>query len=156
MSLLNILIIVIINNSILFIIYLIFFRKRNNDIEEEEPETEALADEIKGIDRISVRTGSKIDIIETKDIIIFESNGDYVSLYTDSKVFLKKSTMKYYEENLSSELFVRTHRSFIVNIEHIESIETYKKNQYRIYLSNGFVAKASKPGYLLLKEAINL
>lgn len=108
------------------------------------------------IDRISVKTGSKVEVIQTKDIMFLQSNGDYVSIYSKDKVYLKEQTMKYFEENLNSKQFVRIHRTYIVNIDFIDSISSYKKSQFIITLKNNYELKASLSGYKILKETLSI
>ncbi|MDR1847179.1 MAG: LytTR family transcriptional regulator DNA-binding domain-containing protein [Bacteroidales bacterium] len=107
-------------------------------------------------ERISVKTGQKIDIIEIGDIVFFAANGDYVSIYTEKGVWLKEMTMKELETMLPQERFVRVHRSYIVNILCIKAIDRYKKGQYMLTLSNKEKIKMSDNGYLILKNRLSL
>jgi hypothetical protein len=53
---------------------------------------------------------------------------------------------------LPGDLFVRIHRSFIVNIEAIAKIELYEKESYKVQLKSGASIKASAAGYKLLRQ----
>ncbi|MDR1726278.1 MAG: LytTR family transcriptional regulator [Bacteroidales bacterium] len=107
-------------------------------------------------ERITIKTGQKIDIIDVKNIVFFAANGDYVSIYTEKGVWLKEMTMKDLEKILPSENFVRVHRSFIVNVNCIKAIDKYKKGQYIISLSNKETIKMSDTGYAILKNKLSL
>jgi len=107
------------------------------------------------IDRLTVRYGQKIKIIPVHDIIYFKADGDYVTIYTAEGHWLKEQTMKYTEEILPPDRFVRTHRSYIVNIHHISRIERYGEQQL-IVLSNGEKIKISNARYQLLKQRLGL
>ena len=107
------------------------------------------------IDRITVRYGQKIKIIPVSEVIFFKADGDYVSIYTAEGHWLKEQTMKYTEEILPPERFVRTHRSYIVNIHHISRIERYGEQQL-IVLSNGEKIKISNARYQVLKQRLGL
>ncbi len=52
-----------------------------------------------------------------------EAYGDYVNIYTPNRKYTIHSTMKSMEKKLNDERFMRVHRSYIVNIELIESID---------------------------------
>lgn len=108
------------------------------------------------IERISVKTGQKLDLINLSDIMFLQANGDYVSIYSKEKVYLKEETMKYFENNLPPKQFIRIHRSYIVNVDFINSIENYKKNQFIVKLKNKHELKASLSGYKILKETLSL
>ncbi len=108
------------------------------------------------IDRIAVKSGSKIDVIAVSDIICFDAEGDYVMIHTRTGRYLKEKTMKYLESHLDSKQFVRIHRSCIVNVAEIAKIEHYDKESYAVLMKNQMKLKASMAGYKLLKELLKL
>jgi DNA-binding LytR/AlgR family response regulator len=61
-----------------------------------------------------------------KDISHVESMKDYVKIFltTTKKPIITKSTLKAIEENLSTQRFMRVHKSFIVHLDKIESIRS--------------------------------
>ena len=104
--------------------------------------------------RIAVKYHQQILVIPISDINYIEANGDYVKLHTAKHAYLKEKTMKYFEENLPAQQFIRVHRSYIVNVNEIVKIELYEKESYRVYLKNGETLKASSSGYKALKLAV--
>ena len=150
---------------LLYIIIVQFIHKQiENDEEQIEDEVaEALPEEnnytdepIEILDRVTVKIGQKIHVINVNEIIFIQSDGDYVQLHTDGQRFLKEETMKYFETHLPSASFVRVHRSYIVNVEKILRIELYEKRTQLLTLTNGYKIKTSVSGYKLLREALNL
>lgn len=133
---------------------------KNDEQDEEEeiiPMNKENGDEtIEILDRVVVKIGQKIHVINVLDIIFIQSDGDYVQIHTPENHFLKEETMKYFEIHLPSATFVRVHRSYIVNIEKILRIELYEKKNQLLTLVNGHKIKASASGYKLLREALNL
>lgn len=108
------------------------------------------------IERIAVRTGSKIQVIPADQILFLEADGDYVKIHTKEGNFLKEKTMRYFESALSENKFVRIHRSFIVNVDMIQKVEYYDKENHVAVLKNNERLKVSGSGYKLLRKAINL
>lgn len=108
------------------------------------------------MERIAVRSGSKIQVIPVEDILYFEADGDYVKMHTKSGNFLKEKTMKYLEAHLDSSKFIRIHRTYIANVETIQRVEYYDKENHVAVLNNNEKLKISSSGYKLLKNAINL
>ena len=106
--------------------------------------------------RIAVKDRQQIYVIPVNDIDYMEADGDYVKLHTAKKAYLKEKTMKYFEENLPSQQFIRIHRSYIVNVNEVAKIELYEKDSYRVHLKNGEKLKASSNGYKTLKAAVSL
>ncbi len=147
---------------LLYIPILQFIHNRIENEEVDEFEDAIPIDEnntesaIEILDRVVVKTGQKIHVINVADIVYIQADGDYVQLITDQNHFLKEETMKYFEINLPSTTFVRIHRSYIVNVEKILRIELYEKKNQILTLTNGHKIKASAAGYRLLREVLNL
>jgi two-component system LytT family response regulator len=104
------------------------------------------------LDRIIVKTGNTIKIIEIEKLIRIEAQDDYVMLYTGDGKYLKQKTMKYFEEHLDPNLFIRIHRSHIVKLSLIKQLEPYTKGTYQVILHNRIELPISKSGYQKLKE----
>lgn len=108
------------------------------------------------LERIAVKSGSKIHVVLVSEILFIQADGDYVMIYTTNGKYLKEQTMKYFEEHLPQQLFVRVHRSAIVNVEMISRIELYEKQNQILTLKNGQQIKTSPAGYKSLKMTLKL
>lgn len=106
------------------------------------------------IDRVIARLGSKIHVIPVEKIHYIESSDDYVMVYSDLGNHLKEKTMKYFEQHLPQQDFIRIHRSHIVNISQIVSIELYGKDIHLAILKCGAKLKVSAEGYKRLRERL--
>ncbi len=82
------------------------------------------------IDYIFIKVEHKIIRIDLDDILYIEGLKDYISIYTIKERHLTLMNMKKVEEMLPANRFVRVHKSYIISLEKIKSIE---KN--RIYIS---------------------
>ena len=70
-------------------------------------------------DRISIPTRDGYIIIRNTDIIHLEASDNYTMIYLiDGSRHLSSKNIKVYEENLNQEVFFRTHKSHIINVEH--------------------------------------
>ncbi len=107
-------------------------------------------------ERVVVKTGTKIKIIPVNDIHYLEAADDYVKIVTGEGSFLKKQTMSYFEEVLKASLFVRTHRSYMVNIQQITRIDPYEKENHVAVLKSGAKIPVSRAGYPKLKTLLGL
>lgn len=86
------------------------------------------------LDFIFVKTEYKIQKINLSDILYLEGLKDYVSIYTTTERILTLQTMKKMEEMLPSNRFVRVHKSYIVSLEKIETIE-----RQRIFIGKNII-----------------
>ena len=69
-----------------------------------------------------VRQGDTFIKVSWVDILYVESMQNYTKLYFKEKSIVIHQTMKAIEESLSAEHFFRIHKSFLINITHIEMI----------------------------------
>jgi len=61
--------------------------------------------------------------IEFKSVTMVEAKGDYIQIKTDNKNYVVHSTLKKIEEKLPNDLFLKVHRSYIINTKKIIDIE---------------------------------
>jgi two-component system LytT family response regulator len=106
--------------------------------------------------RVVVKTAGKIKIIPIEDIHYFEAADDYVKIHTHNGAFLKNRTMGYFEKVLDPTRFVRTHRSYILNIQQVTRIDPYEKDGHLCLLSSGAQVPVSKAGYVKLRAVLGL
>ena len=106
--------------------------------------------------RVVVKLSGKIRIIPVEDIHYLEAADDYVKIHTREGALLKNKTMGHFEQVLDKNLFVRTHRSFMVNITEITRIDPYEKDGHLAILKSGARVPVSKAGYLKLKTVLGL
>lgn len=57
------------------------------------------------------------------DIYLIEAKGDYINIKTETKNHIVHTTMKKIEEKLPDDLFLKIHRSYIINLKQIIDIE---------------------------------
>jgi two-component system, LytTR family, response regulator len=107
------------------------------------------------IERIVVKSNSKISVIPVDKIRYLEAQDDYVMIYTFEGKHLKQGTMKYYEEHLNPKDFMRVHRSYIIRLDQVVQLEPYGKDSYIAKLKDGPAVKISKSGFRSLKDKLN-
>ena len=106
-------------------------------------------------DFLFLKSEYKIRKIRFKDILYIEGLKDYIKVYVqdDPKPVLSINTIKSVEQKLPSGSFMRVHRSFIVNLEKIETIERSRiifgkkyipvseqyKNQFQDFIKKNFL-----------------
>ncbi len=92
-------------------------------------------------DFLFVKADSQLKRIEYKNILYFEGLKDYIKLYLNNSKspIVFHATLKAVEEKLPTGNFMRTHRSYIVNLENIRTIE-----RYRIIFGDKFIPISEK------------
>jgi two-component system LytT family response regulator len=106
------------------------------------------------LDRVVTRLGSKVTVIPVDRIWYIESADDYVMIYSELGNHLKEKTMKFFEEHLPSNNFVRIHRGSIINLAQIAAIDPYTKDTHMVTLKCGSKLRASADGYKKLRALL--
>ncbi len=128
--------------------------KNNKDDKPVKELVQKVKEESGVIDRIFVKTGSRIDVIPVSEIIKIEAQDDYAEIFTKEKSYLKKETMTFLEKNLPPANFIRVHRSTIINTDYLNKIEKYGKETYVIILKDGSKVNVSKSRIKMLRERL--
>jgi len=87
--------------------------------------------------RFVARRGSKHYFVRVVDVDWIEADGNYVRVQTGDTAHLIRDTMHGVEAKLDPEEFVRIHRSAIVAIDRIRSIEARESGEYLVTLRGG-------------------
>lgn len=138
-----------------------FNKAVNNFLEQSKPEPATVlltgtSMSVEQRQRIVVKNAGKIKIIPVEEIHYLEAADDYVKIFIKEGGFLKNRSMSHYESVLNEQQFVRTHRSFLVNVQQITHIEPYEKENYLAILKDGKQIPVSKNGYSKLKKVLGL
>ncbi len=104
--------------------------------------------------RIVVKDGAKIHVIPVSKLDYVEAQDDYVALHSEGKSYLKQQAIGSVEAMLDPAVFVRIHRSAIVNLERVARIEPYGKESRMAILNDGTRLPVSRTGYARLLEAM--
>ncbi len=104
-------------------------------------------------DRIFVRHKDKIVKVDIDDIHLVKADGSYCLVYTSSNEYILTFPMKTLEDYLPSRTFIRTHRSFLINLDKIEAITD---NQEVLLLGNNLQAPISRRYKQVVLERLRL
>jgi two-component system, LytTR family, response regulator len=132
--------------------------RAKNQKAEKAPDAAALAATARPagqyLERIVVKDGTKVTLVPTAKLDYVEALDDYVSLATEGKKLLKQQTISSLEAALDPAVFVRIHRSFVVNFERVSRIEPYGKESKVAVLGNGVKLPVSRAGYERLRKVM--
>ncbi|WP_109851492.1 LytTR family DNA-binding domain-containing protein [Aquimarina sp. AU58] len=99
--------------------------------------------------KITIPQQDGFEVLQISDIMYCEADDNYTKIYLDKGQKLVSKTLKYFEESLNPHGFVRTHKSYLVNVS---KITRYRKGKGgSIVLSSGkeLAVSSSKKGTLL-------
>lgn len=94
------------------------------------------------LSKIIVRQNGDQEIVDIANIIAIEAQEAYSCIHTTTGKYLMSKNLKHYESLLSdNKSFFRTHKSWLVNLDHLKS---FSKSKFEIELQLGISAKLSK------------
>ena len=108
----------------------------------------------KPLERVLIRDGAKVHVIAADKIDYIEAQDDYVRISADGKAHLKNQRLSELESQLDPDVFLRIHRSYIVNIEAISRIEPASKDSHVAILKDGTRIPISRSGYQKVRNLI--
>ena len=94
--------------------------------------------------RFVVRSGGKVTFVRAQEVDWIDAAGNYVRLHSGGRQHLVRETMKSIETRLDPEVFVRVHRSAIVNIDRVASLEPYFHGEYVVIMRDGSKLTSSR------------
>ncbi len=96
--------------------------------------------------RILVQSQNRLITIAVEEIIRVEAYGDYSKLVTIDGTFLSNYGISTLEEKMDNGVFIRVHRSSIINLNCVKELNKYTKS-YDVTMMNGDVVRVSR-GYM--------
>lgn len=106
------------------------------------------------LDRVVIRDGADVHVINVGKIDYVEAQDDYVSFHTAGRSLLKEQTLTELESQLDVRRFVRIHRSYLLNIERLGKVELYAKDSRVAILHDGTKLPVSRAGYQRLQQLL--
>ena len=103
---------------------------------------------------IPVKVGSKTELVDTDDILFFQAEGPYVHVVTAGKTWLITTPIYELESLLDPSRFSRVHRSAIVQISAIKTVQSLLNGDYMLLLKNGREIRASRTHRQKIKKLI--
>lgn len=96
------------------------------------------------VERIPVRHGGNVEIVEMESVDWIAAAGNYVELHSDGRRHLHRSALFKLARRLDPQRFVRIHRSVVVNVERVRTIEPTPQGDFHLRLDDGMQLRLSR------------
>ncbi|MEM1087189.1 MAG: LytTR family DNA-binding domain-containing protein [Pseudomonadota bacterium] len=106
-------------------------------------------------ERLIIRSGREYLTFDYEDIFYLEANGDEVKLRSRTGTTKTSKSLSSLADALPTPPFVRIHRSYIINIENVQSAEPAGNGRLTIHLSNGTSLITSRAGARAFREHVD-
>lgn len=104
------------------------------------------------LERVLIKDGARVHVVPSGAIDYIEAQDDYVQVTAEGKAYLKNQRLSELEAQLDPQMFIRIHRSYIVNVGAIARIEPASKDNYCAVLKDGARLPISRSGYQKVRE----
>ena len=134
-----------------------FEQERINEAIEKVSEIEPVRDLTRITNpRISITEDEKTAVILKSDIIAaYVENGDLI-VNTTQRLFRTKQTLVKFAESLDREHFLQVHRSYLVNLDKIASVEPSFNHTYELTMNDGSKIPVSRSFIAEMKRALSM
>ena len=95
--------------------------------------------------RLAVRTGRRVVFVDPREIDWIGAEGSYVRLHVADRSHLLRETLGNLEERLPADLFLRVHRSTIVNLRRVREVRSGRGGSCHVVLEDGRSLPVSEP-----------
>ena len=89
------------------------------------------------LERFIIKTGETVHFVQASEVDSIEAEGNYVRLKIGNSSHLLRDTLNNIESQIDPRLFVRIHRSTIVNMNRVRELQTWARGEYRVVLHSG-------------------
>ncbi len=107
--------------------------------------------EVETVQTLYIREANKIHSVTCSEIQYITANSPYLNIITVQRKFLHSATLRDMEKALGAN-FARVHKSAIVNIKFIQSMESRQNGDYDLIMKDGCSIRASRNYIAVLKE----
>ena len=105
---------------------------------------EADKDEPRFPRRLAIQDGRQTNCVDVDSIDWVDAAGDYMCVHVNGEIFVLRGTMKRLEELLDPAMFVRIHRSAIVNRNRVKALRPHRNGEYFLKLDCNHELKLSR------------
>lgn len=105
--------------------------------------------------RLIVRRAGRIQFLNIAEANWIDSSGNYIAIHFNDFTHMMKGSLNQIEKRLDEKLFIRIHRSVIVNFEMIERIEPGGNSKYTTLLRDGTRLPLSRRKYSQLVDKLS-
>jgi two-component system LytT family response regulator len=106
--------------------------------------------------RIFVKDGERCWFVAVRDILLFESEGNYTRVFFKEEQPLILRSLNYLEERLDPAMFFRANRRQIINLRSVEAIDPWVNGGFIVKLRNGKTVEMSRRQAQEFKEHMAL
>lgn len=107
-------------------------------------------------DRIALRSGARVSFVDAEEILFVRASGNYVEVKTRKHLHVLRETLAEMEVKLDPAIFVRIHRSTIINAKAVQHVESVYRGEYVVTMQEGTKFPSSRSCRERLEKALRI
>lgn len=108
-------------------------KKKKQELEQFEP-----------IQKIAVTSEDRIALVKLEDVLYFTSEESKTIAVTEKKNYVVSDSLVTLEKRLRAQGFMRVHRAFLINKEHLQELEPWGTSKYNVILNGDLSVPVSR------------
>lgn len=108
------------------------------------------------IEKISVTSEDRIALVKVADILYFTSEESKTIAVTVKKSYTVTDSLATLEKKLEHQQFMRVHRAFLINIDHLQELEPWGTSKYNVILDNDVSISVSRMYVKSVRKLFNV
>ncbi len=111
-------------------VYQTLDRIRNLQEPEEKEHLDKIIKYERGLEKLLVKGKESMSFVDISDIILIQRENSSTVIYTGKDSFITSASISDIEAKLDPDQFMRSHKSYLINISNIKKIEPYGRWTY--------------------------
>lgn len=107
-------------------------------------------------DRIALRSGPRVSFVDAEEILFVRASSNYVEVKTRKHLHVLRETLAEMEVKLDPTLFIRIHRSTIINARAVQHVESVHRGEYVVTMLEGTRFPSSRSYRERLEKALRI
>jgi two-component system LytT family response regulator len=113
-------------------------KERSNELKQGvQALLEHLKEHPRFLDRMVIKSSGRVFLLKTAEIDWIEAEGNYARLHVGKESHLLRETITSLESQLDPRVFLRIHRSTIVNLNRIKELQSWFHGEFQVILQDG-------------------
>lgn len=108
------------------------------------------------IEKIAVTSEDRIALVKLADILYFTSEESKTIAVTSKKSYTVTDSLMTLEKKLAHQQFMRVHRAFLINTDHLQELEPWGTSKYNVILNNDVAISVSRMYVKSVRKLFNL
>jgi DNA-binding LytR/AlgR family response regulator len=118
------------------------------------PEADLESSNSRAPDRIVIKSGERLILLEPRHIVWAQSNGDWLRIHSELETLTCRMTMHELQSGLDRAGFVRIHRNALVNLQHVREFSLPRSGNAVAHLNNGKTLPVSRSGRSVIRNYV--